>query len=889
MFEKIFKAHNPTEVESFGIIKFYSERLSEDHLIILIQELFDNGSNYLPTELSKSSFSESVQISTRNKFEKIFSDWIIERLVHSSKLTANRDSLLTNQLRITFIDFILAIKNIGFSIKLKQSLKEFILKNNKSLNQKYFRSAFDSFVQDSNIDSLETIGFFLFSLVGANHDERKNIDDTIHYYLKSLAFSTFIFDLNDDLLGKISGYIEYLLSKKHHDKNTLISLLLSEIITTKKLDLEDFEHENFINEELKKFEVDSLVENLDLLEFLDRFNYNFENYDFESKLLKTLEYLTFEERLDSNSLDRIYHINKIIKESKAINRYLIFLLERISKENIVAKMKLVFDCINETKIEFFKFPGFEEFETFQTIRGEKKRKVKNGYLVKIFDEGIINNASLFISNFDLTEYELNDIKKYQFGFLSKFSLQKVRGVKNIKKVDIENPNLEHYLFDKLNYSPLNKGQIFTLIPDGDDLRDFINQFGISHLFGILNLWILEQAAIYSKYKKIESSPELISISKFFGYEFGKIKNKIFFDDELVALLESNNPLIFKNIIKRSQQESLNFEKIRLHFSSNDSLKSMITERKSGGYLTVLYGLEGFLPGSLLDLSFFGHSHENDSIIGSEIEFKIISIDEKNNKFIISNRALTDELRKIEKIKIFEILERGLVLEGTVKNITSYGVFVDLGGIDGLIHITDLSWSRITHTKEIVELDQKINVVVLDFDEEKSRIALGLKQLVPHPWDTLDPEIKIGSKINGRVVSITDFGAFVETVTGVTGLIHVSEMSSTKYINHVQDFLAVDDQVEAVILSLDREDRKMALGMRQLIEDPLHTGEDNNIGTVKFFNKTKGFGFIRPKNGGSDVFVHCNGLIHQINKNDKVSFELKNGKKGVSAINVKVIS
>jgi len=888
MFEKIFKAHNPAEEESFGIIKFYSERLNDDHLIILIQELFDCGSNYLPTELSKSCFSEVVEISTRNKFEKIFSEWISERLVHSSKLKTGGDPRLTNELELKFIDFILAIKNVGLSHKIKQALSEFILKNNKSLNQKYFQSAFDSFIRDSNIDSLETIGFFLFSLKGENHEEHKNIDDTIHYYLKSLAFSTFIFNLNEDLQWKISSYSKYLLSKKHHNKNTLISLLLSVIITTKKLNLVDFEHEHFINEELNKFEVNSLAENLELLEFLDRFNYNFENYNFETKLSKTIDQLTFNDSLESNSLDRLYHINKIIKESETINRYFIFLLERIPEEKIVSKITLVLNSINEINVEFFKFPGFSEFETFKAISGKKKRQVKHGYLVRVFEDEIAVKAKNIISEFDLSGYELNNLEKYKDAFLSNYSLQKSSRINNVKGIDVDNEKLEYYLIDKLNYSPLNKGQVFKVMPDDDDLRSFVKQFGISHLFGILNLWFLEQAAIYANFKKIESSSSLTSISRFFGYEFGRIKNKIFFDDKLLTLIESNKPLIFRNVIERSKRDTLSFEKIRHHFENNESLKAVISERTSGGYLIVLYGLEGFLPGSLLDLSFFGYSHETDSIIGSNIECKIISIDEINNKFIISNQVVTDEKRKIEKIKIFNILERGLVLEGTVKNITSYGVFVDLGGIDGLVHITDLSWGRVDNAAKIVELDQKVKVVVLEFDAEKSQVSLGMKQLETHPWDKLDSKIVIGKKVNAKVVNITSFGAFVEVFPGVTGLIHISKMSSNKHIREACGLLTVSDKVEAVILELDRDTMKISLGLRKLLKDQWYAEkEKNSVGTVVFFNGKKGFGFIKPENGRADLFVHSTDLIDEINKTDKVSFEIRSTNRGVQAVNVKL--
>ncbi|MBL4888336.1 MAG: 30S ribosomal protein S1, partial [Flavobacteriaceae bacterium] len=239
-------------------------------------------------------------------------------------------------------------------------------------------------------------------------------------------------------------------------------------------------------------------------------------------------------------------------------------------------------------------------------------------------------------------------------------------------------------------------------------------------------------------------------------------------------------------------------------------------RTKGGMIVDVFGIEAFLPGSQIDVK---PIRDYDAYVGKTMEFKVVKINHEFKNVVVSHKALIEADIEEQKKEIISQLERGQVLEGVVKNITSYGVFVDLGGVDGLVHITDLSWSRINHPNEIVELDQKLNVVILDFDEGKTRIQLGLKQLKAHPWDALDTELKVGDKVKGRVVVIADYGAFIEVVEGVEGLIHVSEMSWSTHLRSAQDFVTVGDEIEAQILTMDREERKMSLGIKQLTPDP----------------------------------------------------------------------
>ena len=282
-------------------------------------------------------------------------------------------------------------------------------------------------------------------------------------------------------------------------------------------------------------------------------------------------------------------------------------------------------------------------------------------------------------------------------------------------------------------------------------------------------------------------------------------------------------------------------------------------RTKGGMIVDVLGMEAFLPGSQIDVK---PIRDYDVFVGKTMEFKIVKVNEDFRNVVVSHKALIEAELEAQKKEIVSRLEKGQVLEGTVKNITNYGVFIDLGGVDGLIHITDLSWGRVGDPKEIVQLDQKINVVILDFDEEKKRIALGLKQLTPHPWDALDPNLKVGDKVHGKVVVMADYGAFVEICDGVEGLIHVSEMSWSQHLRSANDFLKVGDEVDAVILTLDRDERKMSLGIKQLKADPWeNVTEKYAVGTrhwAKVRNFTN-FGVFVEIEEGVDGLIHISDL------------------------------
>lgn len=310
---------------------------------------------------------------------------------------------------------------------------------------------------------------------------------------------------------------------------------------------------------------------------------------------------------------------------------------------------------------------------------------------------------------------------------------------------------------------------------------------------------------------------------------------------------------------RKARAARSWDRVNAALENDEIIKGFIKCRTKGGMIVDVFGIEAFLPGSQIDVK---PIRDYDIFVGKTMEFKVVKINPEFRNVVVSHKALIEAELEQQKREIIAKLEKGQVLEGTVKNITSYGVFIDLGGVDGLIHITDLSWGRVSHPEEVVQLDQKLNVVILDFDDEKKRIALGLKQLQPHPWDSLASEIKVGDKVKGKVVVMADYGAFVEVAPGVEGLIHVSEMSWSQHLRSAQDFMKVGDEVEAVVLTLDREERKMSLGIKQLKQDPWEDIEIKYpVGskhTAKVRNFTN-FGVFVEIEEGVDGLIHISDL------------------------------
>ena len=331
-------------------------------------------------------------------------------------------------------------------------------------------------------------------------------------------------------------------------------------------------------------------------------------------------------------------------------------------------------------------------------------------------------------------------------------------------------------------------------------------------------------------------------------------------DEIEVYVESQEDSSGQLLLSHKKARLLkSWLRVNKAYEDEEIIQGYVKCRTKGGLIVDVFGIEAFLPGSQIDVK---PIRDYDVYVDKTMDFKVVKINQEYKNVVVSHKVLIEDELEAQKAEIIAKLEKGQILEGTVKNITGYGVFIDLGGVDGLIHITDLSWGRIIHPEEIVQLDQKLNVVILDFDENKKRIALGLKQLTPHPWDALDPNLKVGDKVKGKVVVIADYGAFLEILPGVEGLIHVSEMSWSQHLRTAHDFLKVGDEVEAVLLTLDRENRKMSLGIKQLIPDPwANIAEKYPVGSkhTAIVRNFTNFGIFVELEEGVDGLIHISDL------------------------------
>jgi small subunit ribosomal protein S1 len=352
------------------------------------------------------------------------------------------------------------------------------------------------------------------------------------------------------------------------------------------------------------------------------------------------------------------------------------------------------------------------------------------------------------------------------------------------------------------------------------------------------------------------SDGLVPLSEFRDLESLKV------GDTVDVFIEDQEDAAGQLVLSRRKARIVKaWENIQKALDNDIVIEGVVKRRTKGGLIVDIYGVEAFLPGSQIDVK---PIRDFDVFVGKKMEVKVVKINYSNDNVVVSHKVLIEKDLEKQKIEILNNLEKGQVLEGVIKNMTNFGVFIDLGGVDGLLHITDISWGRINHPQEVLQLDQKVNVVVLDFDDEKKRISLGMKQLSAHPWDSLSADIQVGSKVNGKIVNVADYGAFLEIIPGVEGLIHVSEMSWSQHLRNPQDFIKVGDELEAVVLTLDREDRKMSLGIKQLTEDPWN--KQDTLSKYAIGTRHKGivrnltnFGLFIELEEGIDGLVHVSDL------------------------------
>jgi small subunit ribosomal protein S1 len=467
---------------------------------------------------------------------------------------------------------------------------------------------------------------------------------------------------------------------------------------------------------------------------------------------------------------------------------------------------------------------FKEYNNFTLIKGEIVSPLINGFGVEL-NPCYINE---FISEQNYEGLKKNElIEDNLFGFINKKAfkknsdsnvyythLKKNQGKGGYKKSEISSVSeINLFLISSLNYSSSNKGSLINLIPYSESIHNLLSTYKIKSFFSCIDLYLINEAFnllnVLSPFDNRHYTPLLPpTLSTQVKLDFN--------EDEFWDILKECRPKIFNETYVKTKENERHFKELIKIYNENKIIKGNILSRTQGGFFVSIEGHKAFLPGSQIE---HYSIPDYESYIDKTMDFKIIKIDHQYKSAIISHSIIYEEQIENQKSTLISGLKKGLILPGIVKNITSYGVFIDLGGIDGLIHLRDLSWSRINHPNEIVELDQKLNIIILDFDESKSRIELGLKQLSHHPWESLDKKLKVGDIVNGEVTLIVDYGAFIEIEKGVEGLIHITEMSWSKNLSSVNEIVRLKDNIVAQVLTLDRINHKMSLGIKQLKPDP----------------------------------------------------------------------
>ena len=830
MFSDILNQYNPKDKQSHGILKFFAEDLDEIERIKFVETIFERGSWILPTEISKLSKSKELKEQTEHHFFRIFNDWVNARIDYSESIAIeSKHPFVTIKLSSEFSEVILSLRNLDFSDKIMPLFKKFLEQANANYLNTFLDRNYFLIVEEYKINEIEFLFDFFLGFYYQNLTKRSS--DFIYNFLNSLAFSDKIYSLSQSFIEKLRKLsLKLKESEYKSDYTLLIALLLIDLIKRKKLDLSMSIYSPLIEETLEALDKGN-HDNLDFYRFLKRFNYSFNNYNvkidanaFFNKINDSLI------RLESqNNLQKQNTLHLFIQSSFQYFELLLFYLEKSSEDQAREFFLKFIAFVDVLRKSFSSLLWFDEYLNFNIIKGRVVSKIQKGYEVKIETRYFYEKIKEKQIDLPLSD---DFVFKYGFGFLPEKTLNNspeekkaYSSLKNINSETLskqfsqedENTELQSYFISNLNYSITNKLKVIILIPIGESkpIQSVIYKYQLKAFYSFIELFLIDKAFHYlnldSPLPKLKRGLKHLLTPPHFidNYKIGLT------EDSFWGILRETKPLLYDSIYIRHKNNEKSFKEIQFAFDNNITVSGVISSKAKGGMNVDVFGLQGFLPGSQIEV---GKVIDYDVYIGQTMEFKIIKINLDYN-FVISHKILFNIESEKRKQVILDQLHKGQILEGKVKNITSYGAFVDLGEIDGLIHMSELSWIRLKSPNDVLKLNQNIKVIVLDFDEEKKRIELSFKQLLPDPWDLFDPNIRVGDRIKGEVVEIADFGAFLEIIPGIEGLIHVSEMTWNKNLKKARSHLQIGDIIEAVILTINREEKKISMGLKQLIPNP----------------------------------------------------------------------
>ena len=870
MFNSVLTKYNPKDNNSHGILKFFAENLTESESVNFIQSIFDNGSWILPTEISRSFHSSTLKEKTTNEFNRIFDKWVSDRIEFSEKIPARtKNPYITENLHFEFREALLSVKNLNFPNNIMGVFDRFFVECKSIYLSKFFDGCFWVVIEDYDEKEIEL--FFTYFSKKYIYTQSSNYDTFLYRFLNSLAFSHKIFNLSIDFINQLRELSNTLKGSNYQNNyQLLISILLIDLIENKKLDLSDSVYNSLVENTLNCL-LKGNYDNLDFFIFLKRFNYTFINFDvvLETNAL----FQNLQEAL--SRLQKIPDIEKqgtlhhFINSSNEYFELFLFYQELSTESKAIEDFYHFINLIDEIRTTFSSMLWYEEFLNIEPIEGKIVSFTKGGFEVKI-DEEFFKSKLLEKEIDPLVSRDF--ISHFGFGFLhsnSLYGFPKAKALFNsfnkpcraktvIESKDIELiEDIRTFYISNLNYSVSNKGNLLVLTPYKESNSKIINRFKLKAFFSSIEFFLIEKANNFLKFPSpfsTESNSFRLTIPPHFIDNY-----KIQFSElSFWEVLKNIRPFLYETIYLKNKETEESLERVRNAFSENTTVIGLIKSKAKGGMIVDVFGLDAFLPGSHIEVH---KVLDYDEYIGKTMDFKVIKINEGVN-FVISHKAIINvEYEKLKKEFLANIF-RGQIVEGIVKNFTTYGVFVDLGGVDGLIHITELSWGRVSHPEEILSLGQKIKVIIIDFDDEKKRIELAYKQLSVNPWDTLSNDFKVGSKVKGKVVLITEYGAFIKITSAIEGLIHVSEMSWSQHFHLTQDFMKVGDEVEAIVLTINREERKISLGIKQLKLDPWenikHRFAIGSKHIAKVVNFTS-FGIFVELEEGVDGLIHISDL------------------------------
>lgn len=824
MFTSILNRYNPKDPRTHGILKYFSEGLSENENISFVEELFKSGSWLLPTEISRVNISDNLREKTSNYFYQIFNNWVLDRIEFSNRISSKtRNPYITSDLHFQFRQAILSIKNLDFPKEMMKTLEGFVLNTNPLYLEKFLEGEFWVVTEEYEEKDIEIfLGYFIDIYIA---NKSANFGDFIYSSLNGLAFTHKIYYLSNEfqeLLLKLSKTITEIQTPNNY--KLLKCILLIDLIRNKKLDLYNSKYKGIIKSTLDSLESGN-YDNLDILLFLKKFNYSFIDYNILTQAEALFEkindmLLRIQKRPDIEKQALFHHLLKSYNEYFEL---LLFYQELVDKEKAHNYFIRFINLIDEIRNSFSSMLWYDEFLEFIPITGELFNVIKEGFEVKIDDHFFKEK----ISEKKLqSKLSIDFISHFGYGFLHSKSLigyyqalsffkKSKQGRIELKEEEKENfEGINKFHISKLNYSASNKKNVLTLTPFKDSNHNLITKYNLKAFFSSIELFLIEKANNYlsipSPFPKKSNALEIIIPPKYIS-EY----NINFSEENFWEILKKFRPFLYKTIYLNHIKIIESVKKINYAFTNNHNVNGLIKSRSKGGMIVDILGVEAFLPGSEIDTKSI---IDYDFYVAKSFDFKVLRVSEANQNIIVSRKQLIEAELKVHKDQVLGKLEKGTILEGKVKNIMDYGAFIDLGLMDGLLHITDMSWGRIQHPTEILKIDQKINVVVLDFNENKERIALGLKQLLSNPWDILEKGVNVGTKVSGKIVNIEDYRAFLELTPGVEGLIHISEITSSSYTANVREFFKVGDIHEVIILTIDREERKISLGMTNFLKN-----------------------------------------------------------------------